>query len=171
MERWNARTLVAKFGGAKIRSKCWWWGAHLDSWDLSEGTTDNGTGSASVLAADAIVRSGMKPRRTIRFVLFTGEEQGLDGSFAYMKQHQSEMANHFGDLWLDEGQGPVSEFQLGGREDLVESFQPFSKALENIREIQVDDKVESVTDRLPFTMTGLTGSNMTQASPEARHTA
>src|SRR2546430_12148337 len=45
-------------------------GAHLDSWDLSEGTTDNGTGSASVLAsAEAIVRSGMKPRRTIRFVL------------------------------------------------------------------------------------------------------
>ncbi len=72
-------------------------GAHLDSWDLSEGTTDNGTGSASVLAAaDAIVRSGMKPRRTIRFVLFTGEEQGLDGSFAYVKQHQSEMANHLG---------------------------------------------------------------------------
>src|SRR5216684_782476 len=63
-------------------------GAHLDSWDLSEGSTDNGTGSASVLgAADAIVRSGMKPRRTIRFVLFTGEEQGLDGSFAYIKQH------------------------------------------------------------------------------------
>src|SRR5256885_11476057 len=51
-------------------------GAHLDSWDLSEGATDNGTGSASVLgAAEAIIRSGMKPRRTIRFVLFTGEER------------------------------------------------------------------------------------------------
>ena len=83
-------------------------GAHLDSWDLSEGTTDNGTGSASVLgAAEAIVRSGMKPRRTILFVLFTGEEQGLDGSFAYVKQHQAEMANHLGDLVLDNGQGPV----------------------------------------------------------------
>jgi hypothetical protein len=146
-------------------------GAHLDSWDLSEGTTDNGTGSASVLAAaDAIVRSGMKPRRTIRFVLFTGEEQGLDGSFAYVKQHQSEMANHLGDLVLDEGQGPVSEFQLGGREDLVESFQPFSKALENIREIKVDEKVESGTDTLPFTMAGLPGINMNQDSPEYKYT-
>src|SRR5712692_2733127 len=146
-------------------------GAHLDSWDLSEGTTDNGTGSASVLAAaDAIVRSGMKPRRTIRFVLFTGEEQGLDGSFAYVKQHQSEMANHVGDLVLDEGQGPVSEFQLGGREDLVESFQPFSKALENIREIKVDEKVESGTDTLPFTMAGLPGINMNQDSPEYKYT-
>src|SRR5437899_138841 len=90
-------------------------GAHLDSWDLSEGTTDNGTGSASVLgAAEAIVRSGMRPRRTIRFVLFTGEEQGLDGSFAYMKQHHAEMGNHLGNLVLDSGQGPVKEYMLGG---------------------------------------------------------
>src|SRR5256714_15182128 len=82
-------------------------GAHLDSWDLSQGATDNGTGSASVLgAAEAIVRSGMKPRRTIRFVLFTGEEQGLEGSFAYMKQHQLEVANPFGNLVLDDGRGP-----------------------------------------------------------------
>ncbi|HXN52467.1 MAG TPA: M28 family peptidase [Candidatus Acidoferrum sp.] len=146
-------------------------GAHLDSWDLSEGSTDNGTGSASVLgAADAIVRSGMKPRRTIRFVLFTGEEQGLDGSFAYIKQHQSELANHLGDLVLDEGQGPVSDFQLGGRDDLVPSFQPFSKSLANIREIKVDEKVESGTDTLPFSMAGLPGINMNQDSPDYKYT-
>jgi carboxypeptidase Q len=146
-------------------------GAHLDSWDLAEGSTDNGTGSASVLgAADAIVRSGMKPRRTIRFVLFTGEEQGLDGSFAYVKQHQSELPNHLGDLVLDEGQGPVSEFQMGGRDDLVASFRPFSKSLANIREIKVDEKVESGTDTLPFSMAGLPGINMNQDSPEYRYT-
>ena len=146
-------------------------GAHLDSWDLSEGTTDNGTGSASVLAAaEAIMRSGMKPRRTIRFVLFTGEEQGLDGSFAYVKQHQSELANHLGDLVLDEGQGPVSDFQLGGRDDLVSSFLPFSKSLANIREIKVDEKVESGTDTLPFSMVGLPGINMNQDSPEYKYT-
>jgi carboxypeptidase Q len=146
-------------------------GAHLDSWDLSEGSTDNGTGSASVLgAADAIVRSGMKPRRTIRFVLFTGEEQGLDGSFAYIKEHKSELANHLGDLVLDEGPGPVSEFQLGGRDDLVASFQPFSKSLAAIREIKVTDKVESGTDTLPFSMAGLPGINMNQDSPDYKYT-
>ncbi len=146
-------------------------GAHLDSWDLSEGTTDNGTGSASVLAsAEAIVRSGMKPRRTIRFVLFTGEEQGLDGSFAYMKQHQSEMANHLGNLVLDNGQGPVREFQLGGRDDLVASFQPFAQSLSSIRNIAVTDKVESGTDTLPFSMAGLPGINMDQDSPEYKYT-
>src|SRR5207237_1568436 len=126
-------------------------GAHLDSWDLSEGTTDNGTGSASVLAsAEAIGRCGMKPRRTIRFVLLHGEEQGLDGSFAYMKQHQSEMANHLGNLVLDNGQGPVREFQLGGRDDVVASFQPFAQSLSSIRNIGVTDKVESGTDTRPF---------------------
>src|SRR5258707_3943032 len=146
-------------------------GAHLDSWDLSEGATDNGTGSASVLAAaDSIVRSGMKPRRTIRFVLFTGEAQGLDGSFAYVKQHQSEMANHLGDLVLDEGQGPVNEFQMGGRDDLVATFQPFSKSLANIREIKVNEKVESGTDTLPFSMAGLPGINMNQNSPDYKYT-
>jgi hypothetical protein len=146
-------------------------GAHLDSWDLSEGSTDNGTGSASVLgAAEAIVRSGMRPRRTIRFVLFTGEEQGLDGSFAYVKQHQAEMANHLGDLVLDEGQGPVKEFQLGGRDDLVESFRPFSRAVSAIWDIRVNDKVEDGTDTLPFSMIGLPGINMNQDSPEYKYT-
>ena len=146
-------------------------GAHLDSWDLAEGSTDNGTGSASVLgAADAIVRSGVKPRRTIRFVLFTGEEQGLDGSFAYIKQHKAELANHLGDLVLDEGQGPVNEFQLGGRDDLVTSFQPFAKSLANIRETKVNEKVESGTDTLPFSIIGLPGINMNQDSPDYKYT-
>ena len=61
-------------------------GGHLDSWDLASGSTDNGCGATVTLgAAEAIVKSGFKPRRTIRFVLFTGEEQGLLGSLAYVK--------------------------------------------------------------------------------------
>src|SRR5271154_4200958 len=68
-------------------------GGHLDSWDLASGTTDNGCGTTTTLgAAEAIMKSGFKPRRTIRFVLFTGEEEGLLGSLAYAKTHQSEMA-------------------------------------------------------------------------------
>jgi hypothetical protein len=146
-------------------------GAHLDSWDLSEGATDNGMGSVSVLAAaEAILRSGQRPRRTIRFVLFNGEEQGLLGSYAYVKQHQSEMANHLGDLVLDEGQGPVKEFQLGGREDLVGDFQSFVDSLANIRSIRVTDKVEFGTDTGPFIMAGLPGINMNQDSPEYKYT-
>ena len=146
-------------------------GAHLDSWDLSEGATDNGMGSVSVLgAAEAILRSGQRPRRTIRFVLFNGEEQGLLGSYAYVKQHQSEMANHLGDLVLDEGQGPIKEFQLGGRDDLLGDFQNFVDSLANIRSIKVNDKVEFGTDTGPFIMAGLPGINMNQDSPEYKYT-
>ncbi len=104
-------------------------GGHLDSWDLSQGTTDNGSGTAATLgAADAILRAGLRPRRTLRFVLFTGEEQGLDGSFAYIKQHKSEMQNHLGDLILDEGQGIVKEFMLGGRDDLIPAVEAFAES-------------------------------------------
>ncbi|HEY2546115.1 MAG TPA: M28 family peptidase, partial [Candidatus Acidoferrum sp.] len=146
-------------------------GGHLDSWDLSEGATDNGMGSSCTLgAADAILRSGMKPRRTIRFVLFTGEEQGLDGSFAYVKQHRTEMANHLGSLILDNGQGPVRSFQLGGRDDLIEAFKPFATSLAEIREVKIDDKVEDGTDTLPFSMAGLPGINMDQDSPDYKYT-
>jgi carboxypeptidase Q len=67
-------------------------GAHLDSWDLGQGTVDNGTGSTIVLeTARILARSGVKPRRTIRFILFTGEEQGLKGSSAYVEKHKDEL--------------------------------------------------------------------------------
>ena len=146
-------------------------GGHLDSWDLAQGATDNGSGTAAVLgAADAIVRSGQRPRRTLRFVLFTGEEQGLDGSLAYVKQHKDEMRNHLGNLVLDAGQGAVTGFQMGGRDDLVNIFQPFARALASIRTISVDDKVESGTDTLPFSIAGLPGINMFQETADYRLT-
>ena len=63
-------------------------GGHIDSWDGATGTTDNGTGCATTLeAARLLMKSGIRPRRTIRFMLWSGEEQGLMGSRAYVKDH------------------------------------------------------------------------------------
>lgn len=68
-------------------------GGHLDSWDGAEGAQDNGTGVATTLeAARLIAASGAKPRRTIRFLLFGGEEQGLLGSNRYVKDHADLLA-------------------------------------------------------------------------------
>ena len=68
-------------------------------WDLGTGVTDNGTGSMVVLeAARAIAQSGVKPKRTIRFILFTGEEEGLLGSHAYAAAHAAE-ADRFRRCW------------------------------------------------------------------------
>lgn len=69
-------------------------GGHLDSWDGpgSEGAADNGTGTMVTLEAARILNKvGAKPKRTIRFVLFTGEEQGLFGSRAYVEAHKAEL--------------------------------------------------------------------------------
>jgi hypothetical protein len=63
-------------------------GGHIDSWDGATGATDNGTGVATTLEAARILsKAGVKPRRTIRFMLWSGEEQGLLGSKAYVKAH------------------------------------------------------------------------------------
>jgi hypothetical protein len=63
-------------------------GGHLDSWGAAVGAQDNGTGCATTFeAARLIMKSGLKPRRTIRFMLWSGEEQGLFGSKAYAKAH------------------------------------------------------------------------------------
>jgi Zn-dependent M28 family amino/carboxypeptidase len=91
-------------------------GAHLDSWDLGQGTTDNGTGTAVVLeAARILARSGITPRRTIRFVLFTGEEQGLHGSRAYVEKHKDELPRISMCLVHDTGTGKVTGIGLQGR--------------------------------------------------------
>ena len=146
-------------------------GGHLDSWDLASGATDNGCGSSTTLgAAEAIMKSGFKPRRTIRFVLFTGEEEGLLGSLAYTKTHQSEMANHIAAVILDFGQGPVTGFQMGGHDDLIPEMQKFAGALQAFGNLEVDDEVEFGTDTGPFIMEGLPGINLNQDSPDYKYT-
>ena len=63
-------------------------GGHFDSWNPATGATDNGAGSADALEAIRLLKAvGAKPRRTIRVALWSGEEQGLYGSIAYVAQH------------------------------------------------------------------------------------
>ncbi len=111
-------------------------GGHLDSWDLAEGATDDGCGVATTLgAAEAIMASGFKPKRTIRFVLFTGEEQGLLGSLAYTKTNAAEMANHVAAIILDNGQGAVARLDLGGHKDLIPVVEKFADSVKAFGEL------------------------------------
>jgi carboxypeptidase Q len=167
----EAANVVGDIRGREHPEQVFVVGAHLDSWDLSEGTTDNGTGAVAVLdAARAIASAGVTPRRTIRFVLFTGEEQGLLGSFAYIKQHAAEMANHLGDLVLDGGQGPIEGVSLGGRDDLLAAFRPFVESLGSFRHLTLDDGIEFGTDTGPFSLQGLPGINLDNGSADYRFT-
>lgn len=146
-------------------------GGHLDSWDLAQGATDDGTGVVTTLGgAEAIIASGYKPKRTIRFVLFTGEEQGLLGSLAYVKTHKDEMANHVAAVILDNGQGPVVRLNLGGHKDLIPAMQKFADAVKSFGKLEVNDRSSFGTDAGPFILAGLPGINMGQDSPEYRYT-
>jgi len=81
--RITARNIVAELRGAKHPDEVILVGGHLDSWDLATGATDNGLGSFSILDLARLMQSmPFRPERTIRFVLFMGEEQGLLGSRA-----------------------------------------------------------------------------------------
>jgi Zn-dependent M28 family amino/carboxypeptidase len=96
-------------------------GGHIDSWDLGTGATDDGTGIMAVLeAARALKATGIKPKRTIRFVMFSGEEQGLHGSRAYVKAHEKELSKVSAVLVHDMGTGRVKSIGLLGRYDLRE---------------------------------------------------
>jgi carboxypeptidase Q len=146
-------------------------GGHLDSWDLAQGSTDDGTGVATTLgAAEAIIASGHKPRRTIRFVLFTGEEQGLLGSRAYVKTHKDEIANHVAAVILDTGQGPVVRLNMGGHKDLIPAMEKFAGSVKSFGQLEINDRSVFGTDAGPFILAGLPGINMGQDSPEYKYT-
>jgi carboxypeptidase Q len=107
-------------------------GAHLDSWELGTGALDNGCNSALVIeAARAIKATGLLPRRTIRFVLFSGEEQGTVGSFEYVKAHRAELDKIRAMITYDSGIGRVSGYSLGGRRDIESGVREVLKPLES----------------------------------------
>ena len=77
----NARNVVATLEGTEIPDEVIVIGGHLDSWDLATGAIDNGIGSFAVLdIARAFMANNLQPKRTVKFVMFMGEEQGLFGS-------------------------------------------------------------------------------------------
>ena len=93
-------------------------GAHLDSWDLGTGAIDDGAGVGIVMgAAKVLMESGLKPKRTIRVVLFGSEEIGLKGGFAYAEQHkETDLANHVLATESDFGAGRIYAMQTGKSE-------------------------------------------------------
>lgn len=95
-------------------------GAHLDSWDLGDGALDNGANIAMLLdVARQFQRLGVRPARTIRFALWNGEEQGMEGSFGYTRSHAAELDRHVVATAFDIGCGRVQGFFTGGRPALV----------------------------------------------------
>jgi len=89
-------------------------GAHLDSWDMGTGAIDDGAGVGIVIgAAKVLMESGLKPKRTIRVVLYGSEEIGIVGAFAYAEAHADELDKHILATESDFGAGKIYAIQAG----------------------------------------------------------
>jgi carboxypeptidase Q len=153
---YQSRNVIADIRGRERPDEIVLLGAHLDSWDLGTGADDNGANATLVIdAARAIQALGMKPRRTIRFVLFTGEEQGMYGSAGYVLRHRAELDNHNAVVVFDIGTGRTTGFFLNGREDLRA---PLEKALAGIGGFELNENPGDAldgTDHFDFLLSGV----------------
>ncbi|MGZ4898013.1 MAG: M20/M25/M40 family metallo-hydrolase [Candidatus Angelobacter sp.] len=128
-----ASITVAEIRGSEFPDERVIIGGHLDSWDLGQGALDNGTGSMAVLEAARTLKAlGWKPKRTITFILFTGEEQGGVGVDAFMKNHAGEIPKMDAALVHDTGTGKVFSIAL---ENLYETAPLMGEIYEPLREV------------------------------------
>jgi hypothetical protein len=168
VQQWNT---VAEIRGSEKPGEVVILGAHLDSWDLGTGTTDNGTGSMVVLeAARAIAQSGLHPKRTIRFILFSGEEEGLLGSAAYAAQHAATADSIQAVLVLDNGTGMVTGQALQGRSQDSQLWTDLLAPVGSLGAKNVRDANKGGTDHLSFIPYGVPGWNFDQEGRGYNHT-
>jgi len=146
-------------------------GGHLDSWDLGQGTTDNGTGSSVVLETARILsKLGVRPRRTIRFILFTGEEQGLHGSQAYVTAHKDEMPRTSMCVVHDLGTGKVTGLGLMGHKDLQPILEKELAGLKPLGFTEFSPGSMGGSDHASFNRAGVPGFWFIQEGAEYRLT-
>ena len=147
-------------------------GGHFDSWHTGTGATDNGAGSAAAMEAVRILeRIGVKPRRTIRVALWTGEEQDYFGSLGYVQQHfgdvatlalkpeHAKLAAYFN---LDNGAGRIRGINLQGNEAARPIFEVWLAPFNYLGAKTVTTLNTGGTDHMPFDALGLPGFQFIQ---------
>ena len=165
-------------------------GGHMDSWHSGTGATDNGAGVAAAMEAVRIIQAlGLKPRRTIRVALWSGEEQGLFGSKAYVEQHFGKPADDSKDASfmrllqggmaakitrgpeydklsayynLDNGTGKIRGIYLQGNEALRPIFRQWLQPFRDLGAETITASNTGGTDHLSFDAIGLPGFQFIQ---------
>ena len=152
----TASNVVAEIRGSEKPNEFVILGAHLDSWELGTGALDNGCNAALVIdALRAIKTAGLRPRRSIRFILFSGEEEGLVGSHAYAIAHRKELDKAAGVVIFDSGTGRVTGFSLGGRKDVVDAANKLVAPLKQFDAATLLTTAEWGTDHFDFMLEGV----------------
>jgi carboxypeptidase Q len=111
----RSRNIVAELPGHERPDEIIVVGGHIDSWDVGQGALDDGVGCIAAWEALRLLnQAGYRPRRTLRLVLWTNEENGLAGARAYPDQHRSELARHVVAIESDHGVGSLRGFAFTG---------------------------------------------------------
>jgi len=153
---YQSKNVIAEIRGREKPDEVVLVGAHLDSWDLGTGAEDNGVNCALVIdLARAFHDLGITPRRTLRFALFTGEEQGMLGSQAYVEKHKAELDKYAAVVMFDTGSGHLSGFYLNGREELRNPVNHALSALDDIKASEHTADAIDGTDSFDFLLSGV----------------
>jgi carboxypeptidase Q len=153
---YESKNVIAEIRGREKPDEIVLVGAHLDSWDLGTGAEDNGVNAALVIdLARAFHELKIVPRRTLRFALFTGEEQGMLGSQAYVARHRSELDRFAAVVIFDTGSGRLTGFFLNGRDEMRK---PINAALASVEGLAATEHIPDAidgTDNFDFLLSGV----------------
>jgi carboxypeptidase Q len=163
--RMDARTLpdaqsgnvIAELRGRERPSEVVVVSGHIDSWDLGPGAMDDAGGCAAAWEALRLIKKlNLTPRRTIRLVLFTNEENGARGGAAYLEQYASQLANHVLMLESDNGVLPLEGWGFSGRDRARGVVREIAGLLEAAGGVQVTSDFNGA-DIEPSVATGVPG--------------
>jgi len=159
----EAENVVGEIKGSEHPDEIVVVGAHLDSNDLGPGALDNGAGSSAVMeSARAMKVLGIVPKRTIRFVLFMGEEEGMLGSNAYVREHRAEMEKTIAALVMDIGAGRPTGWYSMGRTDLDDQIRKLMGPLQIFGMSGIEHSAFAATDNAAFMAEGVPNLIMNQ---------
>jgi Zn-dependent M28 family amino/carboxypeptidase len=137
-------------------------GAHLDSWDVGQGAHDDGAGCVHVMQALTILRRlGLQPRRTIRVVLFTNEENGLRGGAGYAAAHAADVARHVAAIETDSGGFAPRGFEVAvdgeDGDDVTSRVADIASLLAPLGATRIKRSEHAGADITPLTKQGVLG--------------
>jgi carboxypeptidase Q len=166
----SSYNVIAEIPGGDLKDEIVMIGGHLDSWHGGTGATDDASGSSVVMEAMRILKTiGAKPRRTIRAVLWGGEEQGLLGSRGYVKQHfgvkdtlKPEAEKFSAYFNNDNGTGKVRGIYMQGNEQLRPIFRAWLAPFKDLGATTVTPMNTGGTDHQAFDGVGLPGFQFIQ---------
>ena len=168
----NSFNIIGEIPGTDKADELVMLGAHFDSWHTGTGATDNAAGSGVMLEAMRILKAtGLRMRRTVRLALWTGEEEGLLGSRAYVTQHfadrtdmklKTEHGKLTGYFNVDNGTGAIRGVYSQGNEGIAPIFQTWMQPLKSLGMTTLSIRSTGGTDHLSFDGVGLPGFQFIQ---------